>query len=176
MDPYFSIRMYLRDFGHPRSPLSSTTLVHRAFFCPALPTASVKEFESHMSEFESLLWPLGMMLPFVNTRNVLKNIVGWGLTPVKDRVLVLAGSKDTLMGVKLMRRMAQDYRKAFGMLVKRKLLQAHLAVAESTNKDDDEVFSFGVRFNVVEGAGHHMQNDLQWEDSASQLLTFVEQL
>lgn len=167
--------MYLRDFGHPRSPLSSTTLVHRAFFCPSFPTASVKEFETHMPAYESLLWPLGIMLPFVNTRNVLKNIVGWGAAS-KERVFVLAGSKDTLMGVKLMRRMAQHYRNSFAKLVKREFLQADLAEAEADTQEADEFSSSGVRFSVVEGAGHHMQNDLQWEDTAQQLLTFVEQL
>lgn len=128
-----------------------------------------------MPAFESLLWPLGMMLPFVNTGNVLKNILGWGAA-TKERVFVLAGSADTLMGVKLMRRMAQHYRKAFGKLVKRELLQADLAEANADNQEGDELSGSGIRFGVVEGAGHHMQNDLQWEDAAQQLLTFVKQL
>lgn len=175
LDPYFGIRMYLRDFGHPRSPLSSTTLVHRAFFSPAFPVARVKEFETHMPAFESILWPLGMMFPFVNTRNVLKNLLGWS-TASKERVLVLAGSEDALMGVKLMLRMAKHYRKAFTVLVRQKHLRADLVEAETEIEDKDGSSGRGVRFGVVDGAGHHMQNDLQWEDSAQQLLSFVEQL
>ncbi|KAF9457200.1 Alpha/Beta hydrolase protein [Collybia nuda] len=168
LDPYFGIRMYLRDFGHPRSPLSSTTLIHRAFFCPSFPINAVEDFEPHMPAFESLLWPLGMMVPFINTGSVLKNILGWS-PMLKDRLFVMAGSEDTLMGTTLMCRMAQHYRKAFRVLVKRKILRVDPDAAEPPSCD-------GVRFGVIEGAGHHMQNDLQWQESAHQLLAFIEQL
>jgi hypothetical protein len=71
--------------------------------------AEVKKFRNLIPEYESLVWPMGMMFAFVNVRNVLKSIVGW-----KDegqrRVLVIAGEKDTLMGIELMRQMAADYR------------------------------------------------------------------
>lgn len=164
MDPYFGLRMYFRDFGHPRSPLSSTTLVHRAFFCPDFPTANVKTFELNIPEYESILWPLGMMFSFVNVRNVLGNLIGWG-SVLKQRVLVIAGSKDTLMGVVLMRRMAERYRKEFAAL-------KHSRVAQPDTKDDPGA----VGFTIIEGSGHHIQNDLQWEDSASQILAFVQQL
>lgn len=171
MDPYFALRMYFRDFGHPRSPLSSTTLVHRAFFSPEYPADQVKEFEPHMPEYESLLWPIGMMLPFINVKNVLENILGWGST-LKQRLLVVAGRKDTLCGVVLMERMANQYRKAFTSLIKHKHLQVGPSVADVDAKDG----SAAVGFAVIEGSGHHIQNDLQWEDGASQILAFVEQL
>ncbi|KAG5642736.1 hypothetical protein DXG03_002250 [Asterophora parasitica] len=172
LDPWFGIRMCLRDFGHPRSPLSSATLVHRAFFCPEFPAAGVKEFEQHLPEFESFIWPLGMMLPFVNVRNVIRNILGWGSTP-SARLLVVSGGKDTLMGVTLMKRMAEQYKRGFATLVRRQQLQVGLGPGEG---DPQERASDAVSFTVIDGAGHHIQNDLQWEDSAKQILTFIEQL
>lgn len=89
LDPWFAPRFWFRDLGHLRSPLSSTSLVHGAFFSPEYLVAEVKKFENLMPEYESLVWPMGMMFAFVNVRNVLKSIVGW-----KDegqrRVLVIA--------------------------------------------------------------------------------------
>ncbi|RDB20930.1 hypothetical protein Hypma_011950 [Hypsizygus marmoreus] len=172
LNPLLSLHMYFRDFGHTRSPLSSTTLVHRAFFCFEFPTSGVQEFEPNMPEYESLLWPLGMMFPFVNVRNVLRNIVGWA-APLKTRLFVVSGSKDTLMGVVLMRRMTEQYRQAFVALIRRKVLQVGLSIADVDDKDGSAA---AVGFTVIEGAGHHIQNDLQWEDAASQILAFFEQL
>ncbi|KAF5378583.1 hypothetical protein D9615_007102 [Tricholomella constricta] len=172
LDPWFGIRMYFRDLGHPRSPLSSTTLVHRAFFSPAFPTADVKEFEPYLSEYESLIWPLGMMLPFVNVRNVLRNVLGWG-SAASARVLVVAGGKDALMGVVLMQRMAEQFKSGFATLVRRKQLQVGPGLGAG---DEQERSGGAVSFTVIEGAGHHIQNDLQWEESAKQILAFVEDL
>lgn len=36
--------------------------------------------------------------------------------------------------------------------------------------------SDGVVFDVVEGSGHHIQNDLYWEDAARKISEFIEQL
>lgn len=111
MDPWFVPRYYIRDLWHSRSPLSSTTLIHNAFFSSSCPRSTVASFEPEMCEYESMLWPLGMMFPFVNTTNVLRNILGWKKDDGKQkRLLVVAGEEDALMGVTLMRQMAVVYR------------------------------------------------------------------
>ena len=163
LDPWFVPRYYIRDLWHPRSPLSSTTLVHRAFFSPSFPVEKVKEFEKGMPEYESMLFPLGMMFPFVNIRRVLGNIVGWN-RPNQSRLLVIAGERDKLMGVSLMQKMAALYRNA---------MVDFFAPEKLPLKDVDGGL---VTFEVVGGSGHHIQNDLYWEDGAGKILKFLEQL
>jgi len=51
LDPW-SLPRVLKDFYHPRSPLSSTQLVHNAFFSKPFPTDEVRKFESDMPEYE----------------------------------------------------------------------------------------------------------------------------
>lgn len=168
LDPWFAPRFYLRDLWHPRSPLSSTTLVHRAFFSSECQTAEVKKFERLMPEYESLIWPLQMMFKFVDVGRVLRNVMGWrGLR--KERVPIIAGEKDTLMGVPLMRRMAADYRIQAPALLK-SLSGGHTHATETDESRD------GVGFEVIRGSGHHIQNDLQWEECAEKILVFVAQL
>lgn len=173
LDPWFGLRMFLRDLGHPRSPLSSLTLVHRAFFSAEFPQEQVAAFVPDMPEYESLLWPMGMMLPFVRARDVLRNVLGWVSgreSALRQRVLVLAGGKDTLMGTVLMRRMTEQYRRGLVKLVKQGKLNS------GSHENHLESLSSAVGFFVVEGAGHHIQNDLQWEEGAKHILAFVEQL
>lgn len=64
-----------------------------------------------------MAWPIGMMFSFINVTEVLKNIIGWR-SESRDRVLVIAGENDKLMGVALMQRMAVDYRQAFVKFVR----------------------------------------------------------
>ncbi|KAH8592069.1 Alpha/Beta hydrolase protein [Bisporella sp. PMI_857] len=167
-DPWFVPRYYIRDLWHPRSPLSSTTLVHGAFFSPEYPREQVSIFEKMLPAYESMLWPLQMMFPFVNIRNVLKNIVGWGNESKQRRLLVIAGEKDNLMGVRLMEKMAALYRITLGRI---------FSAAEGKEKDiRGHETGTQVQFEVIEGSGHHVQNDLQWEVAAGKVLEFVEQL
>lgn len=164
MDPWFVPRYFIRDLWHPRSPLSSTSLVHKAFFSPSFPVDKVREFEKGMPEYESMLFPLGMMLPFVNIRSVLGNIVGWTGSN-RSRLLVIAGEKDKLMGVSLMQKMASRYRN---------LMYNFFGPPRTLPlKVTDRAL---VTFEVVEGSGHHIQNDLYWEDGAAKILKFLEQL
>jgi pimeloyl-ACP methyl ester carboxylesterase len=119
-----------------------------------------------MTEFESMLWPLGMMFPFVNVQNVLRSIVGW--RHGQSRLLVIAGGKDTLMGVPLMEKMAAAYRFTLS-----KIFQT---LPTSSMVDSQDSQRPGVEFAVVEGSGHHLQNDLQREECAGKLLEFIDQL
>ncbi|KAH7395560.1 Alpha/Beta hydrolase protein [Cadophora sp. MPI-SDFR-AT-0126] len=189
MDPWFVPRYYIRDIWHPRSPLSSTTLVHQAFFSPSYPVSEVRKFESLMPEYESMLWPLQMMTRFVDVGRVVRSVVGWGRAEFgkengdgegrieEKRMLIIAGEKDMLMGVELMRRMAAEYREAvrkgWGSLVSetdRAGGNTSAVVSGGPGEED------GVGFEVVLGSGHHVQNDLYWEDCAGKILEFVEQL
>jgi pimeloyl-ACP methyl ester carboxylesterase len=120
-----------------------------------------------MPEYESTIWPLGMMFKFVDVRKVLESIVGW-----KDdkswRVLVIAGEKDRLMGVSLMERMAAMYRAA--------LQTCWWGVGDTTRDVRRGDGQEGVGFSVIKGSGHHVQNDLHWEECAEQVLAFVNRL
>ena len=174
LDPWFAPRFYFRDLWHPRSPLSSTSLVHRAFFSPEYPVAEVKKFENLMPEYESLVWPLGMMFKFINVGNVLKSIVGWK-NKTQERIFVIAGEKDTLMGVDLMRTMAADYRQQFISFAKNiwGSQSQENSLTDLKEPGDDQQ---GVGFEVIRGSGHHIQNDLHWGEAARKILVFLDQL
>jgi hypothetical protein len=167
LDPWFLQRFLFRDLCHPRSQLSSTILVHRAFFSDSYPVEEVRKFESLMPEYEGIVWPLGMMFRFVDVRKVLESIVGW-----KDdknwRILVIAGEKDRLNSVSLMERMAAMYRAALETCWSGKG-DARRDVRRRDGQD-------GVGFSVIKGSEHHVQNDLHWEECAEQALAFVNQL
>lgn len=160
-DPWMTIRMFFKHFGHPMSPLSSTRLVKQAFFCDAYPLEKVEAFERYMPRMESFAWPMGQNFRFGTFKNILQQIVGWGMG---QRVLVMAGEKDRLVDITVAIREVREAREAYVDLVDSKKIDA--------KKQDDS----GVRYCEVRGAGHHMQNDLQWEDGATALLAFYEQL
>ena len=115
-----------------------------------------------------------MMRPFINTKNVIQQITGWS---TGERILVLAGGGDNLMRVPIMKKLAASYRAAFTQLVGEKKLEAMddevQKIAGRLRLDDS---GHGVRFTVIPLAGHHMQNDVQWEDGARRLLDFYNQV
>ncbi|KAI5843042.1 Alpha/Beta hydrolase protein [Morchella snyderi] len=155
MDPWFALRMYFRDLFHPRSPLSSTALVHRAFFAAGSPPALVRAAEADMAETESMLWPLGMMVQFVDPGRV----VG-GVVPALRRgrrLLVVAGGEDRLMGVRIMELLAAWYRSALECVSGR--------VEEGTDV---------VRFAEVKGSGHHLMRDVAWRECAEVVLEWLQ--
>jgi pimeloyl-ACP methyl ester carboxylesterase len=170
LDPYFLPRMFFKHLGHPMSPLSSTALVKQAFFSPEYPLSKVVKFEENMPKYESFLWPNGMLFPFVSFKNILQRITGWGRG---ERILILAGEKDRLVSLDIAQREASEYRDAFKELVVSKKIEAKV---EEVAEEGIESAGWGVRFRVVEGAGHHFQNDNMWEVGAEKLLEFYEQL
>ena len=107
LDPWFPIRV-LWDLYHPRSPLSSTRLVHRAFFAPDYPIDKVRKFEAEMSYSESMSWPSGMMFPFVNRSRLLSNLVS-NSSNQHAVLLTIGGAQDKLVSVPIMRRLANLY-------------------------------------------------------------------
>ncbi|KAF2428921.1 alpha/beta-hydrolase [Tothia fuscella] len=170
-DPWMVIRMFFKHFGNPMSPLSSTRLVKNAFFCDDCPNEKVAEFRKRTPPFESFAWPNGLMSRFASPIKILQRINGWG---DGERLLVLAGEKDIMVTVKINEKSTEEYRDAFKELVQIKKIDAK--IEHVTEVDDSESRGEGVVLSIVKGAGHHMQNDLQWEDGVERLYRFYDQL
>lgn len=154
MDPWFIPRMYLRDWMHPRSPLSSSELTKRAFFSDAFSLSHVKSFESLMSEYESLVWPLQIMFPgYIDTHRVLLNC--------NQQLLVLAAEHDRLMTVPLMEQTTAEYTMALGQV------ERDMGITPGKG-------SGRVDMDVVEGSGHHVMNDSRWRDGVGILEEWFE--
>lgn len=150
MDPWFTFRMIFH-FWHSNSPLSHPILTRRAFFSENYPLASVASFMKRMNRYESYLWAFSMMRPFATAKQVLANVLG--AKSGGPRMLVMAGTEDTLMTKNVTEETTAFYREAV---------------------DGDA--ETAVRVEYVEGAGHHAQNDLQWEEGAAKLLKFHQDL
>ena len=158
LDPWFTVRLILHGW-HPNSPLSHPTLTQRAFFGDKFPLTSVVAFQQRMNRYESYLWPFSMMRPFASAASVLRHVrrgepklgrVG------RARVLIMAGTQDKLMTPDVTRETAAFYR---------------AAAAGDTQGDGGGA----VLMEMVEEAGHHLQNDVQWEDGAEKLWAFYKQ-
>ena len=170
LDPFYPLRMYLFHFGHPRSPLSSTRLVKRAFFCDECPDDRVREFETQeMAPYESMVWPIGTLSAFADPENIVRalgltNSSGRESTDSRPRVLVVAGGKDVLMRPGVMARLVcllrNAVRSAFGSV--------------TNNGEIQEGIRDGVEFRVVQGSGHHLMGDIYWEECAEKILRFLE--
>lgn len=145
LDPWFTIRM-LFHAGHSNSPLSHPILTRQAFFGDAFPLSAVIPFQQHLNRYESFLWPFSMMYPFSSATNILRHIHNEGESG--EKVLILTGSQDKLMDKLVTERTVTWYRDA------------------ATGRRE------GARLNFVEGAGHHLQNDVQWKDGAEKLFEF----
>ncbi|KAH7263597.1 Alpha/Beta hydrolase protein [Fusarium tricinctum] len=145
MDPWFTVRMIFH-LWHSNSPLSHPKLTQRAFFGDKFPLSAVIPFQRHMNRYESYMWPFSMMYGFASASNILRHIRNEGASG--EKVLVMAGTQDKLMTAPVTENTAAFYREA------------------GTEARD------GVRLRFVEGAGHHLQNDIQWEDGAEKLFEF----
>ncbi|TEA15226.1 Arylesterase [Colletotrichum sidae] len=172
-DPWFTLRMLLHGW-HPNSPLSHPFLVKQAFFGDQMTQAGILDFQKHVNRYETFLWPISMMKPFVKAVDVVNSISGWGSS---ERILVLTGTQDKLMTHGVMSKLAATFRYAFAELVHGKKLDARIdrvkRVAGEGGHDDE---GQGVMLAWVPGAGHHLQNDVMWEVGAKKLLEFYEQL
>jgi pimeloyl-ACP methyl ester carboxylesterase len=175
LDPWFMIRSILH-FQHPKSPVSSDTLVHAAFFSQAFPLDKVREFAQRMPKYESLAWPIGMMKRFTDVPSVLQNIQGWGSSA--SRILIMAATEDKLMGVRLMEDVAGEYRAGIKRLSSQKKIDAvnELPIRSQISDNVKQDVEAGVTMVVVQGAGHHVQNDIQADEAAEVLRKFLEQL
>lgn len=106
-----------------------------------------------MPEYESLLWPVNIMWRgYVDTHRVLLSC--------SMRLFVLAAELDQLMKMDLMERTAAEYTIAL----------------KEMEKDGLDTKSGKVDFGVVDGSGHHLMNDLQWEDGEKIFEGWLEEL
>ncbi|PVH92789.1 alpha/beta-hydrolase [Periconia macrospinosa] len=143
---------------HPRYLLTTLRQIHTSFFTSSTPFRTVRAFAAHLSPYESMLWPLQSLLPFVRGPDVLGSITGFRGEKENEKVrpglLVLAAQHDVLCTPAILADAAGRYREAFkGM--------------------DGEG---GVWFRVVEGVAHHLQNHEEWEGGAEVLLEWLNAL
>ncbi|KAK3718504.1 hypothetical protein LTR37_005008 [Vermiconidia calcicola] len=186
-DPWFFVRS-LFHLQHPTSPLSSTSLVHGAFFGHECPRSHVSEFMRWMPACESMGWPTGMMgslgewwrgsSSWLDLDQVVRNITGNRNSLSSDRVCIMLGSEDVLMDIRMCHRQAAEYRASFGQKQEVENLEK-LSEQERTippHIEGVQVESVAAtRLVVVESAGHHLQNDVQSEAAAKAFLQFVQQ-
>lgn len=121
------------------------------------------------------------MVPFANAATIIRKLTGWD-RPGGQRILVLAGGRDRLMTMDVMEKLADFYRQPLRLLSRNKKLDAadgssnQVEAEESSVRRGKDTDGHGVRLCVVTSAGHHMQNDAEWEVGAEKLLTFYHQL
>jgi hypothetical protein len=174
-DPLFGIRLLLH-LGHPNSPLSHPALTRRIFFHGPLSDTYLEEFQRHMNPYECFWWPLTMARSFASFPRILMQIHGWGRDN-SSRVLVLGGECDKLVMLPVMKKLADAFRGTYCRLVKEKKIDAgKVSAGPLAGAGGEDTQADGVRFCVVPGAGHHMQNDIGWEVGAQKLLEFYQQL
>ncbi|KAF2754626.1 alpha/beta-hydrolase [Pseudovirgaria hyperparasitica] len=151
VDPFFMPRVVLH-LWHPTSPLSTDALVKRVFFSDEKSDEEVAVFRQNMAPYESYWWPMSMMWTFADAGRVLQSIKGWNQAEIMEQL-------------------SAWYRSAFDSM--RKTDNPKGSGSEIVKS---QMRGEGVRFEMVEGAGHHVQNDVQWEDGALKILDFYEQL
>lgn len=145
---------------------------------PTIPSSKDRAVAALDPDWESMLWPLGMMLPFVSFQRTLQNVAGAGKRGT--HVCIMAGGDDKLVDVKVSEKLATLFRKALEGLKEEKKVDVY----ENPARDADEriinkscaSISHGVRLVILEEAPHHFQNDVHWDVGAKQLLAFIYQL
>jgi hypothetical protein len=113
--------------------------------------------------------------PFwLDVNKIVGNISGSRSSSRNDCIGIILGDEDVLMDLDMGRKQAAEYRQALqrgtGPKAGDGLSRSDTEVAGMTSES-----SGGVRFMVVAGAGHHVQNDVQQDTGAEGLLRFVRQ-
>jgi hypothetical protein len=169
LDPFYPLRMFLLRFGHPRLPLSSTSLVKQAFFCDECPHERVREFETQeMAPYESFRWPLATFVVFTDPERITRAVGPSNFSgheaeeDSRPRALVIAGGKDVLIKPGVMAKLTGLLREA-----------ARLVFGSVAGDGDSrEGIRDRVEFRVVPGSGHQLMNDIHWEECAERILGF----
>lgn len=150
--------------------------------------SDVPEFMRWMSPFECMGWPIGQMGRFgawwrgssrwLEVKDILRSISAFSYGQGNDSVCVMSGSEDVLMDVPMCTSQMAELRDGLRQLRDVKKLDAFANEGISSVKPIDgttQDSSDGVRLVVVQGAGHHLQNDIQRDIGAEALLQFVRQ-
>ncbi|KAJ9603833.1 hypothetical protein H2200_011354 [Cladophialophora chaetospira] len=183
MDPWMHARSLPLGF-HPKCALVHPQLVHRALFSDKYPIEKVKEFMTWMAPYESFGWATGVNGSFwkwltgknewLDPLKILKSVNGWERPG--DRVCVMVGSHDVPMDLKVARRQAGEFREVARAME----FQASAEQERETREEDipgvDSESMERVRLVIVQGAGHHVQNDIQQAAGAEALRRWIEQL
>ena len=167
--PIVPIQMPYRLF-HPRYPLATTSAVKSSFFSRETPISHVKVFERLLAPYESLMWPFQMIMPVGRAADILKGVSGWwekGKGGAKTCLLVVAGEKDVLCRPRILEALAGWYRGAL-----KEGYPSSSANRDAAEREAEE----GVRFRVVKGVAHHMQNEVEWEKGAEEILRWLKEL
>ncbi|KAK5170160.1 uncharacterized protein LTR77_004745 [Saxophila tyrrhenica] len=181
-DPWFLLRNIFH-LQHPTSPLSSDRLVHGAFFGSSFPRSAIAEFRKWMPGYETMGWPMGMMGSFwawccgrpewLDVEKIVRNVSGCQSSVRKDSICVMVGSQDVLMDLGMCKKQVAEYRE---VLVREQAEEKVKVVAADESIEGVRMESdAGVRLVMVDGAGHHLQNDVQRDKGAEALLKFVQQ-
>ncbi|KPI44588.1 uncharacterized protein AB675_8410 [Cyphellophora attinorum] len=183
IDRWFMLRNFAH-FCHPNSGLNTDRLVYNAFFGHEYPLSEVTEFRKWMANYECMWWPYSMggsgfsikTRKWLSPVAILRNIVKW--TGAEDKVLVMIGTEDLMMGG-TERRMVQEFQEGVRTLQSEKKLDIDVAkenlAIEKVDKYVTEARQGGVRLVEVLNAGHHTQNDVQWKEACEALRRFAEQ-
>ena len=167
---------------HPRYILATIPQIHEAFFTAETPVSVVRRFAPLLAPFESMLWPVQALFRFVTGPDVLSSITGWGAristkaaevgdegSKLKQGLFVLAAEKDVLCTPAVLEDAAQRYRQALRTIVSQgDNLQRKRIIGTAPES--------GVRFRVVKGLAHHLQNHEEWERGADEVHQWLEQL
>jgi hypothetical protein len=132
-----------------------------------------------------MFWPVQALFPIVTGPDVIQSITGWKprktqgadeKANVAPRLFVLAAEFDVLCTPSILLDAAKRYRTAFlDCLRLRKLdgVSEH-TIYPGNNEENGE--HDGVKFEVVRGVAHHLQNHIEWEKGAEAVLDWVEEL
>lgn len=166
---------------HSRYILATDKQVQDAFFTAETPKEHVRSFSKLLAPYESMLWPMQGLSAFITGSDVLSSITGWrrrrraatGATTEKSpsiltqRLFILAAERDVLCTPAILESASVQYKKALRHMISEGKLSSD---SEQGNSDD------GVRFRVVKGVAHHLQNHEDWEKGASEVHEWLEQL
>jgi pimeloyl-ACP methyl ester carboxylesterase len=174
---HFTYRGY-----HSRYLLATVKQIQDAFFTAETPTRHIQSFAKLLSPYESMLWPMQALNAFITGPDVLSSITGWAhpksrpsisssdksTSELTQRLFILAAEKDVLCTPAILKDAAQRYRRAFKEMASKSNLE--------NMRQGKESESNGVRFRVVNGVAHHVQNHEEWEKGADEVRTWLEQL
>lgn len=97
--------------------------------------------------------------------------------------MLIAAEKDVLVTPSLTARAAEDYRVERRKLVAEGVLKSVVGQERDTNTrdagefiDTDVGLIDGVDYRIILKSGHHIQNDMQWEEAANVIYDWLKNL
>jgi hypothetical protein len=135
-----------------------------------------------------MLWPLQCLFRFVSGPDVLSSIVDWNWGAGEEtaskpsRLFVLAAEHDVLCTPEICEDAALRYRAAFQELraaregishSKSSEIGKNSARTHPSTQAEGQIDGDGVRFCIVPGLGHHLQNHLEWERGAVEIESWL---